>query len=246
MEAYGVLSVSESRANYDLMKRKNPDAYREISQAEFDRRYSVDKRDEAGNTPIASPKAGSYAETRLKELKEQRKKYNVDDFGYYRGGLPQKKKGPVRGNSLGRPGYFHQPSVHNFLNNYHADAKLVDSEDAVKFGAWMQSDKVDFQQTKPSHPMYYDRDLDFMKDRSFWLRMILLSLFGLWVWGKYGVERARWMRWERVEKIEDLPEHHFHNRGGVLVKKQFAGFEKIHKNKEEVVNWYRKAYPNLF
>ena len=110
----------------------------------------------------------------------------------------------------------------------------------------MQSDKVDFQQTKPSHPMYYDRDLDFMKDRSFWLRMILLSLFGLWVWGKYGVERARWMRWERVEKIEDLPEHHFHNRGGVLVKKQFAGFEKIHKNKEEVVNWYRKAYPNLF
>ena len=31
MEAYGVLSVSESRANYDLMKRKNPDAYREIS-----------------------------------------------------------------------------------------------------------------------------------------------------------------------------------------------------------------------
>ena len=55
----------------------------------------------------ASPKAGSYAETRLKELKEQRKKYNVDDFGYYRGGLPQKKKGPVRGNSLGRPGYFH-------------------------------------------------------------------------------------------------------------------------------------------
>ena len=31
MEAYGVLSVLESRANYDLMRRKNPDAYREIS-----------------------------------------------------------------------------------------------------------------------------------------------------------------------------------------------------------------------
>ena len=89
--------------------------------------------------------------------------------------------------------------MHNFLNNYHGDSKLVDVEDTVKFGAWMKSDKVDYNMTKPSHPMYYDRDLNFMKERSFWLRAILLSLFGLWVCNKYDVERARWMRWERLE-----------------------------------------------
>lgn len=35
MEAYGVLSVRESKVNYDLMRRKNPDAYREVSESEF-------------------------------------------------------------------------------------------------------------------------------------------------------------------------------------------------------------------
>ena len=69
MEAYGVLSVKESRVSYDLTMRKNPNDYKEISQAEFDKTYDISKRDEAGNTPISSPKAGSYAEERLAELK---------------------------------------------------------------------------------------------------------------------------------------------------------------------------------
>lgn len=33
MEAFSVLSVRESRANYDLQKKRNPDAYREVSEA---------------------------------------------------------------------------------------------------------------------------------------------------------------------------------------------------------------------
>jgi DnaJ-class molecular chaperone len=35
MEAYGVLSVNESRASYDLTMRKDPDAYKQVSEAEF-------------------------------------------------------------------------------------------------------------------------------------------------------------------------------------------------------------------
>lgn len=54
------------------------------------------------------------------------------------------------------------------------------------------------------------------------------------------------MRWERLENIEELPAHHFNNRGGVLVKKQFVGFEKIHRNGAEVLEWYKRAYPALF
>ena len=51
IEAYGVLSVSESRASYDISMRKNPDDYREISQSEFDKAFNADLRDVAGNTP---------------------------------------------------------------------------------------------------------------------------------------------------------------------------------------------------
>lgn len=69
MEAYGVLSVKESRVNYDLMMRKTPNDYQEISQADFDKTFGIEKRDEAGNTPVSSPKVGSYAEERHKELK---------------------------------------------------------------------------------------------------------------------------------------------------------------------------------
>ena len=52
------------------MRKKNPDAYKEISQAEFDKTYHPGQRDESGNVPMAAPAKGSYAEQRLAELKE--------------------------------------------------------------------------------------------------------------------------------------------------------------------------------
>ena len=48
-----------------------------------------------------------------------------------------------------------------------------------------------------------------------------------------------------MESLEDAPAHHYNNRGGVLIKKQFAGFEKYHKNVDEMMDWYKKAYPSL-
>ena len=53
-------------------------------------------------------------------------------------------------------------------------------------------------------------------------------------------------RWERVENLENMPAHHFNNRGGVLLKKQFMGFEKIHKKRSDIEAWNRKAFPTLF
>jgi hypothetical protein len=44
------------------------------------------KRDETGHIPTPKPKRGSYAEERMLTLKSERAKYNVDDFGYYKGG----------------------------------------------------------------------------------------------------------------------------------------------------------------
>ena len=132
------------------------------------------------------------------------------------------------------------------MNFHHPDSKLVNSEDAVKFKKFMTSDEVDFKRTMPGRPMYYDRNFDFMKDRSFWLRVILLFTFACWASQRIWIERDRWRRWNRLEKLEEMPAHHFFNRGGVLVKKQFVGFEKIHQNRADVEAWYRKAYPALF
>lgn len=100
-------------------------------------------RDAAGNTPLAKD-PGAYALERMAELKEQRAKYNVNHLGNYQGGLPQKGRGSVRGTALGPIGEFHQPTVHNHLNNYHQDSSVVTSEDAVKFKHYMTSDKYDF------------------------------------------------------------------------------------------------------
>jgi len=244
MEAYGVLSVSQSRASYDLLRRKNPDAFREMAQEEFDRTFDVSKRDKAGQVRSeAAP--GSYAETRMKELAEQRKQYNVNHIGYYRGGLPQKGRGDRRGTALGSPGIFHDPKIHNRLNFHHPDSKIINSEDAVKFKAWMTSDKFEFNLSRPSYPMYYDKDFSFSKDRRFFLSLILGLCGVLYIYHKVPYEMDRQTRWERMESITELPAHHFNNRGGVLIKKKFIGFEKYHKNQEELMNWYHMAYPNV-
>lgn len=240
-----MLSVDESRANYDILRRKNPDAFRDISDQEFNQTYRPDLRDEAGQVAKAKPARGSYAEQRLAELKEQRKMYNANDLGYYRGGVPRKGKGTLRGDSIGPINDFHQPSVHNFLNNYHQDSHLVSGEDAVKFKAFMNSDKADFNRSTPFYPMFYDNNFNFSADRRYWLSLILAMLGGFYIKNRYALEADRWAAWERKDNLENMPAHHFNNRGGVLIKKQFAGFEKYHRNIDEMMDWYKKAYPNL-
>lgn len=246
MEAFSVLSVRESRVNYDLSMRKNPNAYKEVSEAEFIKTKRNDLRDAAGNTPTTQHQAGSYAAERLAELKQQREKYNANHLGYYRGGLPQPGRGTMRGSALAPPGEFHQPSVHNFLNNYHQESNVVTSEDTVKFKNYMNSDKYDFQRSMPTHPMYYDREMLFRKDRSFWLSLLLLMIGGMYLKNKLKMEKKRWQRWDRMENLENMPAHHFHNRGGVLIKKQFVGFEKYHRNYNEMMHWFAKSNPNAF
>ena len=83
----------------------------------------------------------------------------------------------------------------------------------------MGSDETDFKRSRPIHPMYYDREMLFRKDRSFWLNMILVMLGGFYLKSKLKVEQDRWNMWDRKENLENMPAHHFHNRGGVLIKK---------------------------
>lgn len=61
-EAYGVLSTRESRASYDLLRKKNPDDYVSVSELEFNRANRFDLRGKSGQVSADAPKPGSYAE----------------------------------------------------------------------------------------------------------------------------------------------------------------------------------------
>ena len=87
-EAYSVLSVRDSRVNYDLSRKKNPDLYRPVSEKQFEMENRRDMRDKRGVTPKESAARGSYAEERLQQLKKERDKYSVNYLGYYKGGVP--------------------------------------------------------------------------------------------------------------------------------------------------------------
>jgi DnaJ-class molecular chaperone len=50
-EAYQVLSQRQSRINYDLSRKKNPDLYKPISERQFDMENRRDLRDRRGVTP---------------------------------------------------------------------------------------------------------------------------------------------------------------------------------------------------
>jgi len=62
---------------------------------------------------------------------------------------------------MGAPGQFHDPKIHNRLNFFHPDSQRVNYDQATKFKAWMQTDKDLFTLSRPSYPMYYDRDMLF-------------------------------------------------------------------------------------
>lgn len=85
-----------------------------------------------------------------------------------------------------------------------------------------------------------------MKDRSYWLGFILLSTTLVYWSYKYMYEVDRWRMWTRREHIHELPAHHYINRGGVLLEKQFVGFEKYHTNDKSLMDWYKMAYPEKF
>ena len=110
----------------------------------------------------------------------------------------------------------------------------------------MTSDQYDFKRSRPVHPMYYDREFNFMKDRSFWGAMLMALFLGYFVKARFVVEVDRLRMWDRRDNLSEVPAHHVANRGGVVFRKQFRGFEKYHQNSDEMMAWYTKAYPDAF
>jgi hypothetical protein len=119
--------VKESRAAFDLTRRRNPDIFRTRDEPDADLTEARDRR----VSPRSKPARGSYAEQRLAHLKEERKKYNANDLGYYNGGVPRANRGAIRGEANMPPGFFHSPHIHNFMHYNHPDSKRVTPEEAL-------------------------------------------------------------------------------------------------------------------
>lgn len=163
-------------------------------------------------------------------------------MGYYKGGVPRANRGPIRGNAWASPGGFHSPLLHNFMENKHPDTHRVTQEDAVKFKHYMGTDKLMFNKTMPGYTMHYDEDFNYRKDRVFWLRFLVGGLLINYAIGRVQLEYDRARMRDRIDGFPNQPAHHFNNRGGVLVHKQFQGFEKYHESYDSYKKWFGTAY----
>ena len=76
----------------------------------------------------------------------------------------------------------------------------------------------------------------------------MLMFLGVLSYGtsRFEVEKQRLRRWTRQENLDEVPTHHLHNRGGVLLEKQYYGMEKYHRDGRSQDEWYAKVYPTLF
>lgn len=101
----------------------------------------------------------------------------------------------------------------------HPDSTRINSEDALKFKHFMGTDKNDFNRTMPGYEMYYDKDFNYMKDRDYWMKLLLGMALLCYASNRYKVERDRARMTARMDGYKNIPGHHFHNRGGVIVLK---------------------------
>ncbi len=84
-EAYAVLSNKSMKLDYDMRMRNFPESiYNTVKMKNMEE--SQQKRGEDGEKIQPKPLKGTYAEHRLEKLKEMRKRFNVDDHGFYKGG----------------------------------------------------------------------------------------------------------------------------------------------------------------
>jgi len=242
--------VRESRINYDLSRKKHSYVFTE-AKVEIQEAMSVQKgmRDKTGHIPREAPPKGSFAERRKQELKEDRERYNVNFLGFYNGGIPVKnlenRRQSNKGKSMAMPGEFHHPRNANFVDNYNPDATFVDSEDAIKFKAWMRTDKEQFDISRPYYKTYYDYNEQFFAERSYHLMCLLALYLGHYAYKRWDVENARWRKHDRKMQV-DKPAHHYHNRGGVVLEKEFVGFNKYYLDEANQMEWLRAAYPEIY
>jgi curved DNA-binding protein CbpA len=246
-EAYAVLSVPENKTSYDTsFSRQNDSEQSKVKSAVMEENRK--NRDRSGFVPGPTPMRGSYAEYRLKKLEKERQQFNVNHLGYYNGGLPRKDSGNIRGEAMSSPGTAHSALSHNAEVRFEREAFEVTNSRASEFKAFNVYDNLEGKRDEPKayHPLEHDYTWKYVRQRRYG-SMIIFSIIAYYYARRvYERERMRMVRNQRQpESLYDLPSHHFVNRGGVLIKKEFVGFAKYFKNDKELTDWYWKVYPDL-
>jgi curved DNA-binding protein CbpA len=136
-EAYAILSVRETRLQYDERRVKELNPKLPQSQANIIK----GERDKTGHV-YQKPKEGSFASIRLKELQNEREKYNVNYYGFYQGGVPVEDNGSIRGKADKEPYYPHDPHTHNIDNNsIETFTQVVDAREAAYTNEYFHADR---------------------------------------------------------------------------------------------------------
>lgn len=247
-EAYAVLSVPENKMSYDINYTKNEEAVFSSQKSSVMNNYR-EERDRSGLHFRSTPKRGSYADHRRRQIERERKKYNVNHLGYYNGGLPRKdSNSAIRGNAVREPGVFHMVDEHNaFERGDQRESHLVHAIDAEQAARGFKLEADTRKRARPYYTLEFDSSWRYVRDRTvaLWLIIAILGIPSLR--NLYQRERMRAHRTERLpENLEKAPAHQFVNRGGVLLKKDFVGFAKYFQNDKELTAWYKKVYPSLF
>lgn len=245
-EAYAVLSVPETKMEYDLNHTKlDKYVYKEARSAAMEANRKM--RDRTGRAPAPKPMRGSYAEHRMKVLEKEREKHNVNHLGYYKGGIPQKFCGSVRKNSDGAPGAFHDPNMHNEDFYLERESIEVTPKTADQFRKYQAPDAETRRRNHPYYRLVEDPNWTYVKNRTF-ATVIMLGFVGYVIAKRIYVrekQRAH-MSARQPDALANAPAHHFVNKGGVLVQKEVIGFARYFKNDKELTDWYTRVYPDLF
>ncbi|KRX08624.1 DnaJ domain [Pseudocohnilembus persalinus] len=183
-EAYAVLSHQESRNNYDLLNKRQPErVYSEIRN-EQNRKFNDRSFDGQQKKQHYAP--GTFAEERQKVLAEERAKFNVNFLGRYNGGLPQKNKGIVRGSAqgsaLGPPGAHHDVLVHRTKTSNGSDYQDVTNEMANDFSQYQGQSRYEVERRWPAFQAEVDYDyFKFNHYRTAWryFRNIAIIFLGI-------------------------------------------------------------------
>lgn len=166
-EAYTVLSNLETRVKYDLLTTN------EVAKV-----LNAKKEGVAPATTNFAPHEHGYQ--RLKELAEERKKFNLDKYYRFRGGVPRANTGGVRGTAEGRPGVRAQTSQLNSRLKGVAwlspQADYVDQFAAEQFKTMKRTDEDLLTKKTPYLPV--EMDYEFHKGGQ--TKKALLFWLGFW------------------------------------------------------------------
>jgi curved DNA-binding protein CbpA len=203
-EAYTVLAKLETRATYDLTQGSKQEIEAILEKKRDKDGLDLDKVKYAPH---------QYGYRRLKELAEERKKYNIDNFYRYKGGVPQKHLGVVRGDSYGPPGSKADIYDLNYLLNGHnqiaKESDYVDDNEAHEFKLYKAIDPVNSKSQKP----YLRAEIDYEFTKFATIKkhaLFYVGIVGILLLVHYGEEVPKMKLQVKIRRILENAEESTH------------------------------------